>query len=176
MTVAPVSFCFVSPQLIVGAPAPEIGKRRKSVEMEGLVARHLEGVTASIPTLMGRLARIAGARDPGTGLYRWPELDVLPRQGEVSERVRRIHQQILWQWLGESFSFRTADMVLWLASEGAQELAGKLLLAGKYDQLLPFRVPEYEREHFLMDVELVVTMAASRLEPAGIRPRHGKIA
>ncbi len=164
--VAATSFCFVSQHLIVGLPAEDAAEEGRIVNVQGLVARHLEGVTAAIPTLIGRIIQMAGARDPFTGLYRWRELDLLPHQGEVSELVRKEHQRLLWHWLGQSLSYRTADLALWLATDGARDLAGKLLLAGKYDHLLPLRVPESERQHFLMDIEVVVSLVASKLEPA----------
>jgi hypothetical protein len=121
------SFWLTSPPCAIGLATTDTSFLVNPVDLNGLVSRHLQNTMSSIPTLMGRLIKIAGALDPRTGLYRSPEFDFLRDLDDLCALVRQEHQRMLWEWLSQPMSLRVADMSLWFWSGHDAAFAQKLL-------------------------------------------------
>ncbi len=147
-----------------GPVAADTAFQVDAVDLNGLVSRHLQNTLNRIPTLMGRLIKVAGALNPVTGLYRSPEFDRLRYQDDLCNLVRREHERLVWEWLSQPMALRVADMSLWFWSGQDAVLAQRLLDGKGFEELLPLTVSECHRQHFLVDLQLVVALAACKME------------
>jgi len=126
----------------------------------------LHDLLEQIPTMFGRLTRLADAIDPSGQRYRIEKLDTIMAPELATEIIQREHNRILVEWLECPTIFRVADMAAHFR-RALRQNTGSLVSLGRrraYERLLPLEVPDITRLHFLTEMRILVPMVAARLE------------
>ena len=112
-----------------------------------------------IKTVYGKLAYVAGLRDPDNGMYRhYGRGDALP--DVINEAVRRIHEQIFREWLTLSLERKQADVELYL---NQLEMDTALMLETwlrlmPYKNIVPPSFEGAEREKHESDIRAILML------------------
>src|SRR5580658_3729115 len=87
----------------------------KSVLETSAISDLWKHTLSRIPTLFGRLAYLAGLRDPNSGAYRHHGLSAVFGREESGKALRESHEQAFVEWLKLSLAEKHGDLVSHLA-------------------------------------------------------------
>jgi hypothetical protein len=104
-----------------------------------------------IPTVFGRLVRLATLRDSRTGKYTDPLLAKLMGSEDADRTLRHSHHQVFMEWIGCSLASQKADLDDYLREE-PQDL---WLI---YRRLVPAGAREVERQLYFSDMETLLEL------------------
>src|SRR5207302_3783560 len=113
-----------------------------------------------IPTLFGRLAFIAGLRDPVTGQYTHAPLSDIVGYDMADRTLCHSHHRVFSEWIALSLSEQKADLEEYLASGRGNSAIDR------YRDLPPAAAHEVERMLYLTDLETVLELL--RFERGGV--------
>jgi hypothetical protein len=110
------------------------------------------GTLDRIPTVLGRLAYLAGLRDPVSGSYSHPSLSQAQGPEEADRTLRRAHYQIFSEWLALGLEEQKPDVLRFLADEGPGALRPR--------DLIPPQARDVEMRLYLTDLETLLEIIA----------------
>ena len=123
-------------------------------------------------------------RQSETGRYHHPLADKLGAD-EVDRALRRMHGEVFRSWLALKLSQQERDISIWLAwldRQGEQSSRRLREIARRLEELLPAECIDAERQLFLSDFRLVVSVmdmpdpravgASEAASPTGSRVRR----
>jgi hypothetical protein len=136
----------------------------KSVLEQSAVGDLWKHTLSRIPTLYGRLAYLAGLRDPNSGSYRHYGLATVFGREESAKALRESHEQAFVDWLKLTLPEKHHDLISHLtALEDAQNVivapgvvAENWLRSGIYRTIPPAAARPVENELFYRDLEALL--------------------
>jgi hypothetical protein len=134
---------------------PEPKWNRERAASCGGVLQLWKQQVCNIPSVFGRLAFLAGLKNPETGRYTNFYLSAQLGTVEADKVIRTSHLEVFFEWLSFNLQEQHADLNLFLASvEGhrRQILAACAVLA-PHVWWIPDEAQEHERRLYLADLE-----------------------
>lgn len=115
---------------------------------------------SQIPSQFGRLAYLAGLRDPNSGRYLHHGLSAVFGEESANDALRASHEEAFTRWLDFGLEQQREDLDLYFSSLEAsrtQVLATWWRLK-PYASLPPDSIKSVERQLFLTDLETLLTL------------------
>ncbi len=112
----------------------------------------LRSAIERIPTTMGRLAYIAGLRNPASNLYSHPSVFMALGADDADQALRRAHYEVFSEWLALGLEDQKSDISGYLAAEGLPPQA----LRGR--DFVPPQAREVERQLYFTDLEMILEL------------------
>jgi hypothetical protein len=137
-------------------PEPEWNRERAASRKS--VLQLWKQHVCNIPSVFGRLAFLAGLKNPETGTYTHFYLSAQLGTVEADKVIRTSHIGVFFEWLVFNLQEQHADLNLFLASvEGhrRQILAACAVLA-PHVWCIPNEAQEHERRLYLADLETIL--------------------
>jgi hypothetical protein len=131
-----------------------------------------ERTLSQVPTTFGRIAYLAGLRNPNTGRYEHFGLAQVYSEEEADRALRTSHEEAFGRWLNWPLAEQRSDLEEYLRSlEGGREtVLGAWAALGPYRNLIPVAASQAERELFVTDLELILELLRNELAPSSPRP------
>jgi hypothetical protein len=120
----------------------------------------MRGTLDRIPTVLGRLAYIAGLRDPASNSYSHPSLSQALGDEEADRTLRHMHYKVFAEWLALGLEDQKSDLSRFLAAEGLAP--GEL----RPRDLIPPQACEVESQLYLTDFEVLLRLLSSEYRAA----------
>ena len=116
-----------------------------------------------IPTVYGRIAYLAGLRDPNSGVYRHHGLASTFGRDESARALRESHEQIFRGWLRLSLEEKSRDLSDYLNNlEDPKALVLSHWTKSKsYRNQAPSSADEGEKLYFYSDLEALLSLAVN---------------
>lgn len=156
---------------LYGAPrscVPELGPVTADRTNLGTTERLCDAVNEMVekaPTLFGRLELLARLQDTSDDDLPLPLLPSCTSR-EFRRAVEITHLDLLYQWLSRSWELRIADTRIHYTRLGREprRLITRALETESYRQLLPPQADPSHREHFLLDMRILLNLVNGSFE------------
>jgi hypothetical protein len=119
----------------------------------------------AIPSVMGRLARVAMLRDIYTGRYRYPILQDEHSEPAVHQSLLYCHEELFEKVLENNFEQQESDLRMCFAGMEAApaEIAQRWLEVDLYRLFVPYGAPPYLRDLFCSNLRVILGLLASEV-------------
>lgn len=122
-----------------------------------------ERTLSKIPSLFGRLAYLAALRNENTGKYEHFGLSQIYSEEDAHLVLEESHEESFREWLAYPLEPQKRDLEKYLASLEAElpTVLDAWAKVAPYRQLSPARATRAERELYLSDLELILSLLRS---------------
>ena len=130
----------------------------------------------SVPTVIGRIVLMAAMLDRNNRQYVHPLNLPNLREASANRLMADTHLRLVIAWLDNPLENRVNDMKEFLSSFGPEgsDLGWVIRRLGKYEDLMPVRIPAMVREHFLREMELSLRLAFAQCSAPAAVPRYAQ--
>ena len=122
-------------------------------------------IVEQTPTVFGRLEALANLQKaPDEGLPIPTNLSCTSEQ--FRRAIESSHLDMLCLWLSRRWEYRLADARIYFTrrSQQAAQASTRMQQTESYRRLVPAQAQECQKEHFLMEVRILLSLAAASLE------------
>jgi len=118
----------------------------------------LETAVRQLPSMMARLAYVAGLRDPNSGTYTHPLASGTSERAETSRVLKALHEDAFQTWLNYRLDEQQADLDLYFSGLDCsrQVVVRTWLDLESYRSLIPTSATRPNRKVFLNDLEALL--------------------
>lgn len=115
---------------------------------------------SQIPSQFGKLAYLAGLRDPNSGDYQHHGLSAVFGEPSANDALRSSHEEAFAHWLDFGLEQQREDLDLYFSSLDAQrtQVLATWWRLKSYASLPPDSIRSVERQLFVNDLETLLTL------------------